>query len=1294
MVNTFIKYSESDSVLIGDFVGGITISSISGNVTITGNLTVNGTSTLVTDVTIGTNLLPDANDGATIGSATLSFSDLFLASGAVINFANGDVTITHSTNLLAFAGASTGYTFDQTLLIGAAGGSTGQIQLAGATSGIVSINPAAVAGTWTLTLPTDDGTASQVLQTDGAGVTSWATVTTVLGANPTASVGLSAVNGVATTYLRSDGAPALDVSIAPTWTGAHIWSGSGLRATFTNTQDVASSQVAIFQGDRATPADNDLAYLSLQLSDSAGTQREGARITWQATTVLTGATGDTDLIFSALVNNAVTTMLTLDGSANELVPAVPINSATNITGVTITATSLVIGANTITTSEWAFLDGLNQPVATTSSPTFVNLTITSFAANWTNAGRTVADLGIITSADINGGTIDGVSIGASVVGSGSFNSLSSSSAVVTPITITNTIDSASVQAGIFQGDRATMADNDEAYLSFKLSNDAGTQTEFARLTWVGADINAGTMEDGRLDFGLVTTGVFADELALTGASLYPSSNDGLQLGIAVTNEWSDIFLAEGGVINWDNGDMTITQAGNTMTIAGGNLSIAGLTVTGGSIDTTISTALVSTDTAGSSSTANAFGLTIVSQSRLALDRTTATGSIYAGLVVHNENAAAAPTAGSEIWGAFIDGECDPASGTGTFTAVGGLKVRASVSTAFGTATDAYGLYVDGADSTGVITNLYGVYIENVDGGGTLNYSIYTGTGIARFGDEVQLDKSATGEALDVNQTGTTYLSAETIASLTRTGNLTASTGNTTLNDLTIIPSFIITEAASDTFTYSGARIDMSAVTVTAGAGDSELINLNLVVNTDTDATSRLAIRANGEVELNPASTSVVAAIDINWSAAGFTTAVGIIDIVRSGAITGAGADTIVDLNILPSFTLTEPGGALVTTYNLMAVSAASILVTAGAGDVDINVLRLIAGQDTDARTNRALFVSGESEFEPLVSTIPILDINASLAGYTTNVAAVDINRSGVFTGVSGETMVDFKISNSAIITEPASGIFTYNMAEIDMSGLSVTAAGGATTVTGLKVSAVTDTDAATRRALYTEGGNLMNNSDTGALSIIDANWSAAGYQNAVGVIDIVRSGAITITDTQSAIDFQILPIFTLTEPGAAATGTYYGANIDVSGITVTGGAGDSTIVGLHLVGSTAGTTNYTIHIDSGISRFDGRVLEAQGADVASANDLTLGLDGNVFEITGTTQVNAITTANWTTGSLITLIFTSTPTVKHNTAGGAGTAVILLASALDFAATGGDTLTLRYSEQGGTNAWREVSRAVI
>jgi hypothetical protein len=52
---------------------------------------------------------------------------------------------------------------------------TPHFKLAGTTSGTVSIQAAAAAGTYLLTLPTDDGDAGQVLATDGSGVLSWVT---------------------------------------------------------------------------------------------------------------------------------------------------------------------------------------------------------------------------------------------------------------------------------------------------------------------------------------------------------------------------------------------------------------------------------------------------------------------------------------------------------------------------------------------------------------------------------------------------------------------------------------------------------------------------------------------------------------------------------------------------------------------------------------------------------------------------------------------------------------------------------------------------------------------------------------------------------------------------------------------------------------------------------------------------------------------------------------------------------------------------------------------------------------
>lgn len=56
----------------------------------------------------GGNLVPDANDGAALGTTTVGFSDLFLATGGVINWANGEVTITETdSNTLTIAGVAT-----------------------------------------------------------------------------------------------------------------------------------------------------------------------------------------------------------------------------------------------------------------------------------------------------------------------------------------------------------------------------------------------------------------------------------------------------------------------------------------------------------------------------------------------------------------------------------------------------------------------------------------------------------------------------------------------------------------------------------------------------------------------------------------------------------------------------------------------------------------------------------------------------------------------------------------------------------------------------------------------------------------------------------------------------------------------------------------------------------------------------------------------------------------------------------------------------------------------------------
>jgi hypothetical protein len=58
-------------------------------------------------VAINTSLLPGTSDGAALGSTLKQFSDLFLAEGGVINWDNGDATLTQTNNDITFAGIST-----------------------------------------------------------------------------------------------------------------------------------------------------------------------------------------------------------------------------------------------------------------------------------------------------------------------------------------------------------------------------------------------------------------------------------------------------------------------------------------------------------------------------------------------------------------------------------------------------------------------------------------------------------------------------------------------------------------------------------------------------------------------------------------------------------------------------------------------------------------------------------------------------------------------------------------------------------------------------------------------------------------------------------------------------------------------------------------------------------------------------------------------------------------------------------------------------------------------------------
>ena len=111
---------------------------------------------------------------------------------------------------------------------------------------------------------------------------------------------------------------------------------------------------------------------------------------------------------------------------------------------------------------------------------------------------------------------------------------------------------------------------------------------------LGTSIKTGRDSQNLIDFATTDNKLIfrvnnVNEVELVENVLQPTTNDGVALGTTSLG-WSDLHLASAGVLNWANGEMTITESdANTLTVAGGTFATAALTTTtiAASGDTTI-----------------------------------------------------------------------------------------------------------------------------------------------------------------------------------------------------------------------------------------------------------------------------------------------------------------------------------------------------------------------------------------------------------------------------------------------------------------------------------------------------------------------------------------------------------------------------------------------------------------------------------------------------------------------------------------------------------------------------------
>ena len=104
---------------------------------------------------------------------------------------------------------------------------------------------------------------------------------------------------------------------------------------------------------------------------------------------------------------------------------------------------------------------------------------------------------------------------------------------------------------------------------------AGAQTGIT--TILNASTKIGRDSDNLIDFATTDNKLIfrvegVNEVELVQNALSPVTSDGVALGTG-SLMWSDLFLADGGVINFNNGDVLLTQSSNLITLTGGGLVV-------------------------------------------------------------------------------------------------------------------------------------------------------------------------------------------------------------------------------------------------------------------------------------------------------------------------------------------------------------------------------------------------------------------------------------------------------------------------------------------------------------------------------------------------------------------------------------------------------------------------------------------------------------------------------------------------------------------------------------------------
>jgi hypothetical protein len=367
------------------------------------------------------------------------------------------------------------------------------------------------------------------------------------------------------------------------------------------------------------------------------------------------ANGLAGTVATATTTPAITLSTTITGilkGNGTAISAVTVGSGLSFDGTTLSAT----GGGTGTVTSVSFTGGLISVADPTTTPALTvagtsgGIPYFSSASTWATSAALAANALVVgggagvAPSTITTGTGVVTALGVNVGSTGAFVTFDGALGTPSSGTVTNLTGTASINInGTVGATTPTTATFTTVTVNTSANPDAND----------GATLGSGTVSwsDLFLALGGViswdNSDVFithsANALTFSGGSylfsgsVTPAANDGSALGTSSVS-WSDLFLAEGAVINWDNGDATLTQTGNVVALAGADLRVATADVgtNADSVPTLSSTSTLTNKTLTSPTinTATIGGATLLAEgASIDLDPTLSADGTYSGIAI-------------------------------------------------------------------------------------------------------------------------------------------------------------------------------------------------------------------------------------------------------------------------------------------------------------------------------------------------------------------------------------------------------------------------------------------------------------------------------------------------------------------------------------------------------------------------------------------------------------------------------------------------------------------------------------